>query len=56
VRSVVAVSGSLDQIAEGLAHRLTDRRVTACGIGLGQGHRADGSGALIAVIVLATGR
>jgi uncharacterized protein YkwD len=56
VRSVVASAAGPSQVLGGLQKAVLDPTATTLGIGLGAGKRPDGSSAIFAVIVLATGR
>jgi uncharacterized protein YkwD len=55
-RTVVAVTGGLQQVIDAVQAALVDKSATTCGIGLASGRRADHSAAIFAVLVLATRR
>ena len=56
VRSVMAVAGDLGQLEEGMKKAVLEAGATTLGVGIAAGRRADGSGALFAIAVLATRR
>ncbi|HEY7956809.1 MAG TPA: CAP domain-containing protein [Polyangia bacterium] len=56
VRSVMAVAGDLAQLEEGMKKAVLEAGATTLGVGIAAGRRADGSGALFAIAVLATRR
>jgi uncharacterized protein YkwD len=56
VRSVVAVTGGIEQVVPSIASALSDKGATAAGVGVATGRRQSGSSAVFTVVVLGVGR